>query len=57
MLDQLYLLLLLCGGLGSWVTLLGDGARWIRKLFAERLAAFTHKELILDWYHLVRKCY
>ncbi len=46
-LDQLYLLLLLCGGLGSWVTLLGDGARWIRKFFTERLAAFTHKELIL----------
>lgn len=56
-LDQLYLLLLLCGGLDSWVTLLGDGARWIRKFFAERLAAFTHKELILDWYHLVKKCY
>lgn len=47
-LDQLYLLLLLCGGLHSWVTLLGDGARWIRKFFIERLAAFTHKELVLD---------
>jgi len=56
-LDQLYLLLLLCGGLHSWVTLLGDGARWIRKFFIERLAAFTHKELVLDWYHLVKKCY
>lgn len=56
-LNQLYLLLLLCGGPDSWVTLLGDGARWIRHFFAERLTAFVNKELILDWYHLVKKCY
>jgi len=56
-LDQLYLLLLLCGGLHKWVTLLGDGARWIRRFFVERLAAFPHKELVLDWHHLVKKCY
>lgn len=56
-LNQLYLLLLLCGGLHSWVTFLGDGARWIRKFFTERLAAFADKELVLDWYHLVKKCY
>jgi hypothetical protein len=56
-LAQLYLLLLLCGGLHGWVTLLGDGACWIRQFFTERLAAFTHKELVLDWYHLVKKCY
>lgn len=55
-LDQLYLLLLLCGGLHKWVTLLGDGARWIRRFLVERLAAFPHKELVLDWYHLVKKC-
>ena len=56
-LNQLYLLLMLCGGPNSWVTLLGDGARWIRTFFTERLAAFIHKELVLDWYHLVKKCY
>jgi hypothetical protein len=56
-LDQLYLLLLLCGGLHKWVTLLGDGARWIRRFLVERLAAFPHKKLVLDWYHLVKKCY
>ncbi len=56
-LHQLYLLLLLCGGLDSRVTLLSDGARWIRKFFIERLADFAHKELVLDWYHLVKKCY
>jgi hypothetical protein len=56
-LNQLYLLLLLCGGLQGWVTVLGDGARWIRRFFTQRLAGFTHKELVLDWYHLVKKCY
>lgn len=56
-LDQLYLLLLLCGGLHKWVTVLGDGARWLRQFLTERLAAFPHKELVLDWYHLVKKCY
>jgi hypothetical protein len=56
-LNQLYLLLLLCSGPDSWVTLLGDGARWIRNFFAERLTAFVNRELILDWYHLAKKCY
>ena len=56
-LNQLYALLLLCGGPDSWVTILGDGARWIRNFFAERLKAFVNKELILDWYHLTQKCY
>jgi len=56
-LDQLYLLLLLCGGMHCLVTLLGDGARWIRTFFTERMAAFVHKELVLDWYHLLKKCY
>jgi len=56
-LNQLYLLLLLCGGLHNWVLLLGDGASWIRTFFTERLASFPHAELILDWYHLLKKCY
>jgi len=56
-LNQLYLLLLLCGGTHCLVTLLSDGARWIRKFFTERLTAFIHKELVLDWYHLLKKCY
>lgn len=56
-LNQLYLLLLLCSGPESWITLLGDGARWIRNFFAERLATFVNKELVLDWYHLTKKCY
>lgn len=56
-LNQLYVLLLLCGGPESWITLLGDGARWIRNFFAERLTVFVNKELVLDWYHLTKKCY
>ncbi len=56
-LHQLYLLLILCGGQQGRVTLLGDGARWIRRFFAERMTAFAHKELVLDWYHLLKKCY
>lgn len=56
-LNQLYLLLLLCGGPHGWITLLGDGARWIRAFFTKRLTDFTHKELVLDWYHLVKRCY
>jgi len=56
-LNQLYLLLLLCGGIQSWVTVLGDGARWIRNFCTERLTAFVHWELVLDWYHLSKKCY
>jgi hypothetical protein len=56
-LNQLYVLLLLCGGPESWITLLGDGARWIRNFFAEHLPVFVNKELVLDWYHLTKKCY
>jgi len=56
-LAQVHLLLLLSVGAQGWITVLGDGARWIGTFFRERLAAFTHKQLIVDWYHLVKKCY
>jgi len=40
-LNQRYLLLVLCGGgLTAKLTLLGDGARWIAKFFTERLATW-----------------
>lgn len=55
-LQQLYLLLQLCGGINAKLTLLGDGARWIFGFFAERLAGWTNSEMILDWYHLGKKC-
>jgi hypothetical protein len=56
LLRQLVLLLFFCGGLSGWVTLLGDGAKWLRDFFETRLSAFTHQELLLDWYHLRHKC-
>ncbi len=57
-LNQLYLLLVLCGGgVTAKVTLLGDGARWIANFFKERLATWPLAELIVDWYHCRKKCY
>jgi len=57
-LQQLYLLLVLCGGgISAKVTLLGDGAHWIANFFQERLAAWPLAELIVDWYHCRKKCY
>ena len=35
----------------------GDGARWIRNFFTDRLKGFPAKEFVLDWYHLTKKCY
>ena len=55
-LRQLSLMLLLCGGRSRWVTLLGDGAKWLRDFFEEGLKDFTRKEFLLDWYHLLLKC-
>ena len=55
-LRQLSLMLFFCAGLNGWVTLLGDGAKWLRNYFETELSQFTHKELLLDWYHLRRKC-
>lgn len=54
---QLHLLLILCGAHSKGVLLLGDGARWIRSFFIERLSGFPAAELVLDWYHLGKKCY
>jgi hypothetical protein len=45
----------LCG-LSSLVTLLGDGAKWLRDFFETGLKEFTNKEFLLDWYHLLLKC-
>jgi hypothetical protein len=56
-LQQVCLLLVLCGGGSALVTLLADGARWIRNFFTEQLTQLPRKELILDWYHLRKKCY
>jgi hypothetical protein len=50
-LQQLYLLLLLCGGLTAKLTLLGDGARWIATFFKTPIACWPGSQLIMDGYH------
>jgi len=52
-----YLLLLirLCLPEGGFLTLLADGAHWIGEFYMECLHYIEHAELILDWYHLVKK--
>jgi len=52
-----YLLFLirLCLPEGGFLTLLADGAHWIGEFYIECLHYIEHAELILDWYHLVKK--
>jgi len=56
-LQQLLVLLLLCAGSHRKLLLIADGARWIRTFFTEALAGIPDKAMILDWYHLRKKCY
>ncbi|MCD6290676.1 MAG: hypothetical protein J7M34_09260 [Anaerolineae bacterium] len=37
--------------------LIADGARWIRNFYSDLLAQVPDKQMILDWYHLRKKCY
>ena len=46
-LRQLYLLIVLCGGMRGLVTLLCDGARWIRAFFEQYLSHLPSKECCL----------
>lgn len=36
--------------------LIAAGARWIRAFFTDTLVVLTDTRMILDWYHLHRKC-
>jgi hypothetical protein len=54
-LQELWLTILLCGGERGLVTFLCDGARWLREFAQEWLSRLPHWELILDWFHLVKK--
>jgi hypothetical protein len=54
-LQQLWLLIRLCGGATGWVTFLSDGGRWLREFAREWLGRLPHCEVVLDWYHLVKK--
>ena len=55
-LDKVFAAIQALGGEKRSLIMLGDGARWIRDFFEIRLAAFPNKELVLDWYHLTKKC-
>jgi hypothetical protein len=54
-LQQLWLLILLGGGARGLVTFLSDGGRWLRVFAQEQLSQLPHCEVILDWFHRVRK--
>ena len=54
-LGYLLLLIRLCLPEGGFLTLLADGAHWIREFYLECLHYIEHGEFILDWYHLVKK--
>jgi hypothetical protein len=54
-LGYLLLLIRLCLPEGGFLTLLADGAHWIREFYVECLHYIEHAELILDWYHLAKK--
>jgi hypothetical protein len=54
-LGYLLLLIRLCMPAGGFLTLLADGARWIREFYGQCLRYVEHGELILDWYHLAKK--
>jgi hypothetical protein len=54
-LQQLWLLIRLCGGAQGGVTFLADGARWLREFAQEQLSRLARCEFLLDWYHLVKK--
>ncbi len=36
---------------------IADGAAWIRQFYSVHLAGIADSELILDWYHLQKKCH
>lgn len=52
----LLVMVLLCAGRQRVILLLADGARWIRNWFAALSALRAESTMILDWYHLRKKC-
>ncbi len=56
LLRQLLVLLLICAVQWPAVLILADGARWIRAWFGEVLAVLPRSSLILDWWHLCKRC-
>lgn len=56
-LRHLLVLTLLCLGSHRSLLLIADGAGWIRDFFTQMLGRVPNKQMILDWYHLHKKCY
>src|SRR5439155_24566973 len=54
-LQELWLVILLCGGAHGLVTFLADGARWLREFAQEQLRRLARCGFLLDWYDLVKK--
>lgn len=52
----LLMMVLLCAGRDRVVLLIADGARWIRNWFAALLALWPMSMMILDWFHLRKRC-
>lgn len=55
-LTLLLVMVLLCAQQQRRVLLLADGARWIRNWFAALCAVWTSSTMILDWFHLRKRC-
>jgi hypothetical protein len=52
----LLVMALLCTGRPRRLLLIADGARWIRAWFSALLTQLPGSTLLLDWYHLRKKC-
>ncbi len=55
-LSLLLVMVLLCAQRQRVVLLIADGARWIRNWFAALLALSPTSVMILDWFHLRKRC-
>jgi hypothetical protein len=58
LLRQVQILTPACRGPGAShaLLLIGDGAHWIRTFFTDALAGAPEATMILDWWHLRKKC-
>ena len=55
-LTLLLVMVLLCAGRQRLVVLVADGARWIRAWFAALQTVWARSSMILDWFHLRKRC-
>jgi len=55
-LTLLLVMVLLCAGRQRVVLLIADGARWIRNWFAALQTVWVSSSMIVDWFHLRKRC-